>query len=106
MFLATSISLQQEVKIGKNIKSMLLQKISNMLGTGQDNISYKETMDKLNKLQLEKIGTERTKERPINIINKKYEENQEKINELKFEQNSKEENWKKIFRCDIVLLYK
>ena len=75
---------------------MLLQKISNMLGTGQDNISYKESIDKLNKLQLEKIGTERTKERPINIINKKYEENQEKINLLKIEQNLKEENQEKI----------
>ena len=96
MFLATSISLQQEVKFGKDIKSMLLQKISNMLGTGQDNISYKESIDKLNKLQLEKIGTERTKERPINIINKKYEENQEKINLLKIEQNLKEENQEKI----------
>ena len=96
MFLATSISLQQEVKFGKDIKSMLLQKISNMLETGQDNISYKESIDKLNKLQLEKIGTERTKERPINIINKKYEENQEKINLLKIEQNLKEENQEKI----------
>ena len=96
MFLATSISLQQEVKFGKDIKSMLLQKISNMLGTGQDNISYKESIDKLNKLQLEKIGTERTKERPINIINKKYEENQEKINLLKIEQNLKEQNQEKI----------
>ena len=92
MFLATSISLQQEVKFGKDIKSMLLQKISNMLGTGQDNVSYKETIEKLNKMQLEKIGTERTKERPINIITKKYEENQEKINIIKIEQNLKEKN--------------
>ena len=96
MFLATSISLQQEVKFGKDIKSMLLQKISNMLGTGQDNISYKETMERLNKIQLEKIGTERTKGRPINVLKEKYEENQEKINQLKIEQNLKEENQKKI----------
>ena len=96
MFLATSVSLQQEVKFGKDIKSMLLQKISNMLGTGQDNISYKETMERLNKIQLEKIGTERTKGRPINVLKEKYEENQEKINQLKIEQNLKEENQKKI----------
>ena len=96
MFLATSISLQQEVKFGKDIKSMLLQKISNMLGTGQDNVSYKETIEKLNKMQLEKIGTERTKERPINIITKKYEENQEKINIIKIEQNLKEKNQEEI----------
>lgn len=96
MFLATSVSLQQEVKFGKDIKSMLLQKISNLLGTGQDNISYKEAMAKLNKMQLEKIGTERTKGRPINVLKEKYEENQEKINQLKIEQNLKEENQKKI----------
>ena len=96
MFLATSISLQQEVKFGKDIKSMLLQKISNLLGTGQDNISYKEAMERLNKIQLEKIGTERTKGRPINVLKEKYEENQEKINQLKIEQNLKEENQKKI----------
>ena len=41
MFLATSIAMQQEVKIGKNIQSILIQKISNLLGTGEDNISYK-----------------------------------------------------------------
>ena len=96
MFLATSVSLQQEVKFGKDIKSMLLQKISNLLGTGQDNISYKEAMERLNKIQLEKIGTERTKGRPINVLKEKYEENQEKINQLKIEQNLKEENQKKI----------
>ena len=96
MFLVTSISLQQEVKFGKDIKSMLLQKISNLLGTGQDNISYKEAMERLNKIQLEKIGTERTKGRPINVLKEKYEENQEKINQLKIEQNLKEENQEKI----------
>ena len=96
MFLATSVSLQQEVKFGKDIKSMLLQKISNLLGTGQDNISYKEAMAKLNKMQLDKIGTERTKGRPINVLKEKYEENQEKINQLKIEQNLKEENQEKI----------
>ena len=81
MFLATSISLQQEVKFGKDIKSMLLQKISNMLGTGQDNISYKETIDKLNKLQLEKIGTERTKDR-------KKRENRRKVHKRKRKPNA------------------
>ena len=70
MFLATSVAMQQEVKIGKNEQNILIQKISNLLETGEDNISYKKAVDKLNKMQLDKIGTERSREKPINIIKK------------------------------------
>ena len=96
MFLSTSVSLQQELKIGNNIKEILIQKISNTLGTGQYNISYKEIIDKLNKRQLEKIGTDRTKEKPINIVKRQYEEKEERINLIKIEQNLNKENQKKI----------
>ena len=87
MYLSTAVSQQQEVKIGKENQNIMIQRISNLLGTGEDNISYKKTIDKLNKLQLEKIGTERSKEKPINIIQKKLEENNEKIEELKNNKN-------------------
>ena len=87
MFLATSISMQQEVKIGKNEQSMLIQKISNVIGTGEDKISYKKVIDKINKKQLEEIGSERTREKPINIIQKNIEKNTEKIKELKKYEN-------------------
>ena len=87
MYLSTAVSQQQEVKIGRENQNILIQKISNLLGTGEDNISYKKTIDKLNKLQLEKIGTERSKEKPINIIQKKIEENNKKIEELKNNKN-------------------
>ena len=87
MFLATSVSLQQEVKISKNEQSMLVQKISNLLGTGEDKISYKKAIEKINKKQLEEVGTERSREKPINIIEKNIRENEEKINQLKKYQN-------------------
>ena len=38
MFLATSVAMQQEVKIGKDTQGVLIQKISNLLGTGEDSI--------------------------------------------------------------------
>ena len=91
MFLSTSVALQQEVKIGKENQSMLIQKISNLLGTGEDNISFKKAMDKINKKQLEEVGTERSKEKPINIIQKNIKNNEEKINELKKYENLKYE---------------
>ena len=73
MLLATSIAMQQEIKIEKNTQNILIQKISNLLETGEDNISYKKAIEKLNKMQLEKIGTERSREKPINIIQKNIE---------------------------------
>ena len=38
MFLSTSIAIQQQVKIGKDIQNNMIQKISNLLGTGEDSI--------------------------------------------------------------------
>ena len=38
-------------------------------------------------MQLEKIGTERSREKPINIIQKKIDVNEQKINELKKYEN-------------------
>ena len=87
MFLATSIAMQQEVKLEKGIENILIQKISNLVETGEDNISYKKAVEKLNKIQLEKIGTERSKEKPINIVTKNLEKNEQIINELKEYEN-------------------
>ena len=87
MFLATSIAMQQEVKLEKGIENILIQKISNLVETGEDNISYKKAVEKLNKIQLEKIGTKRSKEKPINIVTKNLEKNEQIINELKEYEN-------------------
>lgn len=87
MFLATSIAMQQEVKIGKDAQSTLIQRLSNLLGTGEDNVSYKKAIEKLNKKQLDEIGTERSREKPINILEKNIEKNKNEINELKKYEN-------------------
>ncbi len=87
MFLATSVSMQQEVKIAKDAQNILIQKISNLLGTGEDSVSYKKALEKLYKIQLEKVGTDRSREKPINIIRKNIEINEQKINELKKYEN-------------------
>ena len=96
MYLSTAVSQQQEVKIGRENQYMMIQKISNLLGTGEDSVSYQKTIDKLNKMQLEKIGTERSREKPINIIQKKLEENNKKIEELKNNKNIQFEIQEKI----------
>ncbi len=73
LFLATLVSQQQEVKLEKNEQTVLIQKITNLVGTGEDNISFKKSIDKLNKKQLEEIGSDRTREKPINILERNIE---------------------------------
>lgn len=91
MILATSIAMQQEIKIEKNSQNILIQKISNLVETGEDNISYKKAIEKVNKIQLEKVGTDRSREKPINIVQKKIEEDEQKIQELKKYENEQYE---------------
>ena len=55
--------------------------------TCEDKISYKKAIEKINKKQLDEIGTDRSREKPINIIRKNIEINEQKINELKNYEN-------------------
>ena len=80
-FLSTAVIQQQEVKLDKNIQNILIQKISNLVSTGKDNISYKKSIEKINKKQLEEIGTDRTREKPINIIKSELAKINIKLNE-------------------------
>lgn len=81
-FLSTLVSMQQEVKLGKQEQNTLLQKIANLAGTGEDNVSYKKAMEKINKRQIEEIGTLRSQGRPINIVKEEKFKLQDEIGEL------------------------
>ncbi len=77
--------MQEETKLEEKEQSALVQKLSNLVSTGEDNISFSKIMTKLNKRQLEEIGTNRTTDRPINIVTKRLEEiNNEKEDLLDF----------------------
>ena len=71
MFLSTVVSEQQEVRLVKQQQSILVQKIANLAGSGDDRYSLKKVQDMLNKKQIEEIGTERTQGRPINVVKEK-----------------------------------
>lgn len=82
LFLSTVVAGQQEVKLGKQEQNILVQKIANLVGTGDDNVSYKRAIDRINRRLLDEIGTQRSREKPINIINKKIEDLEKKKQEL------------------------
>lgn len=74
MFSSTVLSMQQEVKLSKSDQNVLVQKVSNLAASGEDTISYKRALDRLNRSQLEEVGTERSQEKPINKIRKRLED--------------------------------
>lgn len=74
LFLSSTAVMQQEVEMDTQSKNAVIQKLSNLAGSGNYNISYKKCIDTLNKRQLTEIGTERSQDRPINKINNKLEE--------------------------------
>lgn len=82
LFLSTVVSEQQKVKLDKNNQYILVQKLTNLIGTGNDNISYNRTINKLNKKIVDEIGTNRTQDKPINRIYKQIKEKEEEIAEL------------------------
>lgn len=90
MFTSTVVSMQSEVKLDKQEQSILVQKLANLAGTGDDSLSYKKVVDKLNKMQIEEIGTERSQNRPINIIDDRLKTIENIINELQEYQKDKE----------------
>lgn len=81
-FLSTLASMQQEVRLDKQEQNTLVQKIANLAGTGDDNVSYKKAIEKINKRQVEEIGTLRTQGRPINIVKDEKFKLQDEIGEL------------------------
>ena len=91
MYLSTVVSTQEEVRLDEKNQNMLIQKIANLAGTGEDNVSYKKALIKLQEKIRDEIGTNKTSQKPINIIEKKIVEINNKIVETEKYRNRKYE---------------
>ncbi len=102
LFLSTVVVSQQEVKLEKNQQNMLIQKIANLVGTGEDNVSYNRALDRINRRQLDEVGTERSREKPINVVSRKINELEneqtelEKYGDIKYEIEDKKNDLKSV----------
>ena len=100
LFLSTVLVNQQEVKLEQQERNVFIQKIANLVGTGEDNVSFKRAIDRIDRRKLDEIGTERSRERPINRISKKILEGEEqklaleKYKEIKYEIEENRNNLK------------
>ena len=91
MYTSTVVSMQEEVRLDDKNQNMLIQKIANLAGTGEDNVSYKKALTKLQNKIRDGIGTNKTSQKPINILNNQIEEINKKIEEIKPNINKKYE---------------
>ena len=62
-----------------------------MVGTGEDNVSFKRAIERINRRKLEEIGTDKSREKPINIIGREIQKLTEEKQELKKYENVKYE---------------
>lgn len=100
LFLSTVLVNQQEVRLQKSDQNILIQKIANLVGTGEDNVSYRIAMDRLVRRQRDEIGSEKSREKPINILNSEKQKLESEIEELSSYRDQKyllEENEKEIY---------
>ena len=89
IFNSSVITKQAEVKLDEKSQNNIIQKISNILGTGEDNISYSKIVTKLKKKMMDEIGTSNSKERPINLVEKRINEIEQEKKKLEEYQNKK-----------------
>ena len=92
MFTSTVVAMQEEVKLDKQEQSILIQKLANLAGTGDDSLSYKKVMDRLNKMQIEEIGSDRSQGRPMNIVKDRMKNIEVVLKELVVYQKDKHIN--------------
>ena len=81
---------QGKIEVDSNERRDLIQKITNVIQSGDEAVSYDKAQDRLHKLLLEEVGTERTRNRPINVITRGIEAYEKTRNSLVFNREKKE----------------
>ena len=106
LFLSTLAINQNEVKLENQAQNFLIQKIANLAQTGDDSTSFKKVIDRINRRQLDEVGTERSREKPINVISRKLQElldekeNLEKYKNFRYEFEEQENNLNNEIKSD------
>ena len=66
----TTFVTQRNVDVEVDSQKNIMQKLANMIQSGDENISYENILKKVEKILYEEVGTERTQNKPKNIINR------------------------------------
>lgn len=78
----TAFAEQKGIEISQDSQNVLIQKIANLAESGDEDVSYKKAESSIKKMITEKVGTNQTSERPINIVKKNIDLYENKIREI------------------------
>lgn len=70
LFENTAFIMQNTIGVDVDSQKNIIQKLTNMFQSGDENVSYENVTKKLEKILYEEVGTERTQNKPKNIINR------------------------------------
>lgn len=82
-FALSSYTMQNSVVLNSTDKIQMVQKLSNLISTGEDNISYKKLEKRIQDRRREEVGTAKTLNMPINQVEKKIVSVKQEINNIK-----------------------
>ena len=82
LFSMTMTMEQQEVRLDEKKQTSLIQKLSNIMLTGEDDVSYKKILNKLIKRQNDEIGTDKSPTKPLYTTKQKIEELKKRKSEI------------------------
>ena len=91
LLFSTSLVEQTKTSLDENEQTILTQKITNLMSTGDENLSYKKTISMLDKKLKEEVGTERTVGKPLNVINEKIKKMNEEKSKIDFSKQTIDE---------------
>ena len=73
---------QQKVRLDEKKQNTLIQKLSNIMLTGEDDVSFKKILNRLIKKQADEIGSDKSPTKPLYLIKQKIEELKREKKEL------------------------
>ena len=79
---------QKQVELDETSKRNVVQKLTNLVSSGDDKTSFKKSIDKLNKKLLDEVGNARTVGRPINVVEEEIEELESQKKELNYDKET------------------
>ncbi len=81
-FINTLLVSQKDISVEIQSQKNVIQSLTNILQTGQESVSFDKIKAKLQKKILDEIGTEKSHNKPINIINREISEKEFLRNKL------------------------
>ena len=73
---------QGDVTVDSNEQKDIIQKLTNVIQSGDEAVSYDKAQERLRKILLDEVGTERTRNKPINVVTRGIEAYEKTKDEL------------------------